>query len=130
MITPQGFSPITPYIFAADARAYIAFLTAAFSAQEIGRTTAPDGQISNCQLQIATSNFMICQAKTPFPPSSAAFLLYVDDAAATLQTATQAGATAFMPVEDMPYGDRQGGVRDPSGNIWFITQRLTHEPYY
>ena len=28
-----------------------------------------------------------------------------------------------------PKGDRQGGVRDPHGNRWWISQRLVEEPY-
>jgi PhnB protein len=35
-----------------------------------------------------------------------------------------------MKVADMPYGDRQGGVRDIAGNIWWVSQRLTAEPYF
>jgi len=27
-----------------------------------------------------------------------------------------------MAGSDMPYGDRQGGARDPHGNIWWISQ--------
>ena len=34
-----------------------------------------------------------------------------------------------MDVADMPYGDRQGGVRDPHGNIWWISQRTVEAPY-
>ena len=34
-----------------------------------------------------------------------------------------------MAVADMPYDDRQGGVRDRGGNIWWISQRLVREPY-
>lgn len=44
--------------------------------------------------------------------------------------AEQAGAEKIMEVGDMPYGDRQGGVRDPAGNIWWVSQRLTDEPYF
>ena len=29
----------------------------------------------------------------------------------------------------MPYGDRQGGVRDAHGNVWWISQRLVDAPY-
>ncbi|AIT05260.1 hypothetical protein MC45_01155 [Sphingomonas taxi] len=29
----------------------------------------------------------------------------------------------------MPYGDRQGEVRDPAGNIWWVSQRTTADPY-
>jgi PhnB protein len=59
----------------------------------------------------------------------AAYYLYVDDAPAALQKALDAGATLEMKVADMPYGDRQGGVRDPAGNIWWISQRLVFAPY-
>lgn len=34
-----------------------------------------------------------------------------------------------MEVADMPYGDRQGGIRDPHGNVWWVSQRLVHGPY-
>jgi len=29
----------------------------------------------------------------------------------------------------MPYQDRQGGVTDPFGNIWWISTHLVPEPY-
>jgi len=29
----------------------------------------------------------------------------------------------------MPYQDRQGGVKDPFENLWWISQRLVDEPY-
>ena len=43
--------------------------------------------------------------------------------------AVSAGAEKIMDVEDMPYQDRQGGVRDPCSNIWWISQRLVEGPY-
>ncbi len=39
------------------------------------------------------------------------------------------GATLEMPVTDLPYGDRQGAVRDPQGSIGWISQRLVEDPY-
>jgi PhnB protein len=44
--------------------------------------------------------------------------------------AIAAGADRIMDVADMPYGDRQGGVRDLAGNIWWVSQRLTDKPYF
>ena len=35
-------------------------------------------------------------------------------------------STAFPA---MPYGDRQGGIKDPCGNIWWLSQRLIPGPY-
>jgi PhnB protein len=36
------------------------------------------------------------------------------------QLAVKAGGTTMMEPMDMFYGDRSGGVKDPSGNSWFI----------
>ena len=130
MHVPEGFSVVTPYIFVHDADAYIHFLEAAFGARESGRSTTPDGRIANCQLRFGTATIMVSEASEAFPPSSAALYLYVADADGAMATAEKAGAERIMDVADMPYGDRQGGVRDPSGNIWWVSQRLSAAPYF
>lgn len=72
---------------------------------------------------------MISAASDDYPPSRAALYLYVDDADASVAKAVDHDAILQMDVADMPYGDRQGGIVDPSGNIWWISQRLTTESY-
>jgi len=130
MHVPPGFGVVTPYIFAVDAAAYVHFLQEALGGQEIGRSTAPDGRIANCQVRFAATTIMISEASSRFPASKAAFYLFVEDAHAAMQRALKNGALAIMDVADMPYGDRQGGVVDPCGNVWWISQRLTASPYY
>jgi PhnB protein len=46
--------------------------------------------------------------------------LYVADPDAMAQQAIDAGATLIFPVEDQPYGMRQGRVRDPFGHHWMV----------
>jgi len=130
MHVPEGFAVVTPYIFADRAEVYVRFLEAAFGAREIGRSSAPNGRIANCQLQFSTATIMVSEASAQYPASRAAHYLYVADAEATMRAAEKAGAEKIMDVRDMPYGDRQGGVRDPSGNIWWVSQRLTADPYF
>lgn len=130
MNVPDGFAVVTPYIFAEKADEYVRFLEAAFGAREIGRSTAPDGRIANCQLQFSTTTIMVSEASEQFPASQAALYLYVADADAAMTRAEQAGAKKIMDATDMPYGDRQGGVRDPSGNIWWVSQRLMAASYF
>ena len=130
MHVPEGFGIVTPYIFVDGAEAYVRFLETAFGAREVGRSTAPDGRIANCQLKFSTTTIMVSEASAQFPASQAALYLYVADAHAAMTKAEQAGAEKVMDVADMPYGDRQGGVRDPSGNIWWVSQRLTADPYF
>ena len=130
MHVPHGFAVVTPYVFVEGADAYVRFLEAAFGGQEIGRSTAPDGRIANCQVRFDTATIMISEASEQFPSSRAAFYLYVSDADASMARALAAGAEHIMDVADMPYGDRQGGVRDRAENIWWISQRLSDEPYF
>ncbi len=130
MHVPDGFGVVTPYIFADGAEEYVHFLEAAFDAREIGRSTAPNGHIANGQLQFSATTIMISEASQQFPATRAAHYLYVADADAAMAKAVQAGAEKIMDVDDMPYGDRQGGVRDSAGNIWWVSQRLTDEPYF
>jgi PhnB protein len=129
MFLPDGYGTVFPYIFAHDAPGYIAFLSTVFGAEEIDRTVAPDGRVVNSQLRIGTTQFMVSEASTKYPPMPASYYVFVADADAVLAMALQHGATLEMPVEDRPYQDRQGGVRDPQGNIWWISQRLVPGPY-
>ena len=128
MYIPPGFGTVTPYVFSEDPERLIAFLTEGFGGTETVRTMR-GGDVANCQIAIGTTTVMISQASERFPPSRASFYLYVDDADLSMKRALEARAQLIMPVADMPYGDRQGGVSDPSGNIWWVSQRFVQEPY-
>lgn len=130
MIRPPGFITVTPYIIVDGAAGFINFLKGGFGAIERGRHSAPDGRIANAILRIGECAFMISDANNDLPAMPSAYYLYVDDAHDAMEKAVEGGATLVMDVEDMPYGDRQGGVRDPYGNLWWISQRLVDEPYY
>ena len=128
MYVPPGFGTVTPYIFADDAERLVRFLVQGLGGAETCRTMRGD-TIANCQVAIGTTTVMVSEASERFPASRAAFYLYVEDADASMSRALSAGAPLLMKVADMPYGDRQGGVTDPSENIWWISQRLVEEPY-
>ena len=130
MYIPDGFGTVFPYIFASDATAYLSFLERAFGAEVVGRTEMPDGTVANARVRIGTTTFMVSEARGEFKPSQAAFYIYVEDADQTHREALACGADDIHAPRDMEeYGDRQGGVRDPSGNIWWISTRVVHEPY-
>lgn len=129
MYIPPGFGTITPYFFVNDAERFVAFLVSAFDGTEALRSMRPDGRIANAQVRIGTSTIMVSEATGRYPPMPAAYYLYVEDADAAMAQAIAAGGTQEMAVGDMPYGDRQGGIRDPHGNLWWISQRLVRAPY-
>lgn len=129
MYVPPGFNTVTPYFFVEDAEAFIAFLVNGLGGEETCRTMRADGRVQNVQVRLGTSTVMVSEATPRYPRMASAFYLYVADAHAAMKRALDHGAKLEMPVGDMPYGDRQGGVRDGHGNIWWISQRLVDEPY-
>jgi PhnB protein len=129
MYIPPGFNTVTPYFFIKGADAFIRFLVAGLDGEETCRTMRADGTVQNVQVRLGTSTVMVSEATPLFPQMGCAFHLYVADAEASMKRALDNGAILEMPVADMSYGDRQGGVRDSHGNIWWITQRIVEEPY-
>ncbi|MBC7680722.1 MAG: VOC family protein [Ferruginibacter sp.] len=129
MRIPPGFNTVAPYCFVADADAFARFLVAGLGGTETCRSLRPDGLVANVQVRLGTSTVMASEASPAYPAMAAAYYLYVEDADAALAQALQHGAVLEMAVADMPYGDRQCGVRDPHGNIWWISQRLVDGPY-
>ena len=128
MFLPPGFNTVTPYFFVSDAPAFIAFLTDGLGGVEIGRHMR-DGRVANAQVRLGTSTVMVSEASEQFPAMCASYYLYVSSADEAMERATSAGATVVLAVGDMPYGDRQGGVRDRHGNIWWLSQRLQPGSY-
>lgn len=129
MYVPPGFATVAPYLFVDGAAQYIDFLLRAFDCEELGRTEHGD-IIMNAQIRFGTATVMLGDVGGRFEPSRSALYLFVEDADVAMQKALDAGASLVMEVANMDYGDRQGGVSDPAGNTWWITQRLEAKPYH
>ncbi len=128
MFIPEGLGTITPYFFVDDADGFVEFLVGAFGGTEAGRSVR-DGKIANAQVRIGSTTLMVSEASENYPAMRASHYLYVENADDSMKRAIEHGAKLEMEVFDMQYGDRQGGVVDAWGNIWWISQRLVDEPY-
>lgn len=128
MYIPEGYGTVFPYFLVSDAEGFGDFVKNVFDAKEMGRTVMPDGGIANLRIRIGTSTFMVSGGEH-LKPMSAAYYVYVENADQTFAKALAHGATKIFEPRDMPYEDRQGGVTDPFGNIWWISTRLVQEPY-
>jgi PhnB protein len=67
---------------------------------------------------------MIGESTGEWPPTRAMLHLYVDDVDRWFRRAVDAGARELREPEDMPYGDRSGGVADAYGTQWWIATRV------
>ena len=126
---PDRFAQVTPYFFVKDAGDYMDYLIAALGGEEGGRTMR-GGMLANGIIHFGEASIMVSEAAQGFPPSQAATYFYVDNADAAMARALEHGMEEIFAAADMDYGDRQGGVRDRAGNLWWISERLTDAPYH
>jgi uncharacterized glyoxalase superfamily protein PhnB len=115
-----GFHTVTPYLIVQDAPRLIAFLLQVFEGQESRRDLHSDGTIMNAEVRVGNSVVELAEANSAWPAQPGALHVYVHDTDATYRRALQAGATVLYEPADMPYGERSAGVKDPTGNHWFI----------
>ncbi len=119
-----GFHSITPYLVVKGADREIEFLQNAFGAELLGRYAAPDGRVMHAELRIGDSMIEMGEPEEASQALRLAVHLYVADADAVYARALAAGGETLRPVVDQFYGDREGTVRDPLGNHWYIATNL------
>lgn len=118
---PEGYHTITPYLIVEDAAKLLDFMKAAFDAKELFRHLGPGGSVAHAEAKIGDSMIMVGQARDQWKAKTAMLYLYVPDVDATFRRALAAGATSVQEPADQFYGDRNGGVEDPTGNQWWIS---------
>ena len=117
---PDGYHTVTPYLVATDAQKVVEFATRAFDAKVGEEMRREDGTIMHAELQIGDSRIMLGQANEQHKAMPCALYLYVPDTDTTYKKALAAGAVSTMEPANQFYGDRNAGVRDQNGNLWWI----------
>jgi PhnB protein len=121
---PDGHHTVTPYLVVDEASRLLSFLEAAFGAEILYRSSRPDGEVGHAEIQIGDSRVMLSGTQPQWPALPCALYLYVEDCDALYAKAMAAGAKSIMEPANMFYGDRHGGVIDPSGNQWWIATHI------
>ena len=117
---PDGYPAVIPYLVVQDVEALVDFLIRVFDAKEGHRSLRPDGTIMHTEVRIGDSVIMMGGANEQFKPMPCGLYVYVPDTDVAYKRALQAGATSLMEPADQLYGDRNAGVKDPTGNYWWI----------
>lgn len=120
MNIPQGHQQIMPYLIVNDAQGLIDFLKKTFDAQEKFKKMRDTSTIMHAEVAIGEQTIMMADSTPDWDSQTAGLFIYVDDVDATFKKAMKNGASTVMPVSDEDYG-RSGGIKDPNGNIWWIT---------
>lgn len=118
---PEGYHAITPYLTVRGADKVIEFLKQAFGAEmAFEPLKRPNGKLMHAEVKIGDSRVMIADESSQAKATETTLCLYVPDVDNVYRQAVKAGGKTVMEPMDMFYGDRTGGVKDPSGNSWMI----------
>ena len=122
---PDGYHSVTAYLTVPGVARLMDFLKQAFGAKEIERMQEPSGRVGHAQMKIGDTMVMIGEPQGPHQqPKPCNLYLYVENVDAVYQQAIQAGGKSISEPKDQFYGDRSGGVEDPSGNGWWIATHI------
>lgn len=121
----KGHQPVMPYLILKNAEGFIDFTKKVFNASEVykGYDEENPNQIVHAEVQINGCNIMMADVTEDFDTANSNLFIYVDDADETYQLALQNGATVVNEIADQSYG-RGGGVKDPWGNVWWISSMI------
>lgn len=125
MPVPNGFHTVTPYITIPGASDLVNFVKKAFDAKVKEIHSTEDGIVRHALVKIGDSMVMIAESgEMTETPAGIHLYLYVKDTDTYYKQAMAAGATSLMEPADQFYGDRNAGVKDPSGCSWWIATHI------
>lgn len=125
-------SELQPKLLVSDADAGIDFYTKALGATLTSRVTDDAGVVIHAELSLGSSVFALAQSvdewgwHDPASVGGSPVLLMIDvsDPGATADRMLELGGELVIPIEDRPYGKRQGRVKDPFGHLWVLSGDL------
>ena len=120
MNLPENNQTVMPYLILPNASSFISFMEKVFGANEILKHMRDDNKIMHGEIMIGDSTIMFADTTEQFQTSTANLFIYVEDADQTIEKAKSEGAIVVKEITDEDYG-RGGGIKDPFGNIWWIT---------
>jgi PhnB protein len=119
--TPAGYTTVAPWIVTEDTGALLDFITTAFDGAELGRVPLGDGSIGHAEIRVGDTVLLAFDQRADWPGMPALLRVFVPDADAAFDAALRAGAREVTALSDNAFGQRGARVRDPVGNIWWIT---------
>jgi PhnB protein len=115
----HGVGTVRPYLY--GNLDLVEFVQEVFGAVELERSQLGPNSF-HVEAAIGDSVLVLEVSDPPHKTASAASVyVYVPDVDAAYGRAIQAGAVEVSPPADKPYNERAAGVRDRSGNTWWIS---------
>src|ERR1051326_7921595 len=118
---PKGYNAVIPALAFHGADSAIKWYANNFGAKEKMRFNSPDGTIAHAEITLGDNVIMVSEENLQYNKSpktlkgnSVNLCIYVPDVDAVIKKAIHNGAKLLIEPADQFYGDRSGGIKDPS----------------
>jgi uncharacterized glyoxalase superfamily protein PhnB len=125
---PAGYTTVAPWIVARDTDQLLDFIKTVFDGEELARVPLEDGSIGHAEVRVGDTILLAFDQRSGWPEVSSLLRVFVADADATTSRAVAAGARVVTQPATHAFGHRTGRIRDPFGNIWWITAVVEEVP--
>ncbi|MFB6562410.1 MULTISPECIES: VOC family protein [unclassified Streptomyces] len=123
---------LTPRLIVPDPDTATTYYQKAMGAEEVFRAQDDSGRVMVVVLQVGGSPLSLSPAVpewgwlSPDDIGGSPVLLEAEftDQDAVAERMVAGGGTVVVPVENRPYGKREGRLRDPFGHLWIVTGEL------
>jgi PhnB protein len=122
--TPDGYTTIAPWVTTPDTGRLLQFITEVFDGEEMGRVPLENGKIGHAEIRVGNTVVLAFDRAEDWPEMPSLLRVWVPDVDATMVRAEKAGARVVTPAITSAWGQRGGRVRDPFGNLWWVTTQV------
>ena len=124
--TPPGYTTVAPWIVTDDTGALLDFITQAFAGKELGRVATVDGLIGHAEIRVGDTVLLAFDRHSDWPAMPSLLRVFVGNADETFAQALAAGGRIVTPLANDAFGQRGGRIKDPFGNIWWVSSLVEH----
>lgn len=126
---------IRPRLIVTNVDDAVTYYEKCLGAERGPRYAEDSGHVVHAEIRIGDSSISLTQSRDEWSlhapenlgGSPLLLTLTVEDSSAVGAAMVADGGTLIIPIEDRPYGKREGRVRDPFGHLWVVSQDLAHE---
>ncbi len=125
---PNGYTSVAPWVVTADTGAFLDFVSDVFDGEELARVSTEDGSIGHGEIRVGDTVVLAFDRRPEWPAMPSLLRVFVPNADEAFAKSLAAGAEVVTELGDSAFGQRGGRIKDPFGNIWWVTSHVEDVP--
>jgi PhnB protein len=120
-VVPSGYTTVAPWVVPDDTPALLAFIEKSSGGVELAQVGLEDGSVGHAEIRVGDTVVLAFDRRDGWPQMPSLLRVFVPEVDTATVAALEAGASLVTPPLTQGFVQRGSRVRDPFGNIWWIT---------